>query len=63
MMLYFQSGQLGHSTNTIILKVTRNEHKDVSHDIVSSEKWCHCLDKKVQDFSVVKQNSNMRISK
>ena len=27
MMLYFQSGQLGHSTNTIILKVTRNEHK------------------------------------
>ena len=27
MMFYFQSGQLGHSTNTIILKVTRNEHK------------------------------------
>jgi hypothetical protein len=26
-------------------------------------KWCQCLDKKVQDFSVVKQNSNMRISK
>ena len=36
---------------------------DVSHDIASSEKWCQCLDKKVQDFSVVKQNSNMRISK
>ena len=25
MMFYFQSGQLGHSTNTIILKI--NEHK------------------------------------
>ena len=36
---------------------------EVSHDIASSEKWCQCLDKKVQDFSVVKQNSNMRISK
>jgi hypothetical protein len=36
---------------------------DVSHDIASSEKWCQCLDKTVQDFSVVKQNSNMRISK
>jgi hypothetical protein len=36
---------------------------DVSHDIASSEKWCQCLDKKVQDFSVIKQNSNMRISK
>lgn len=35
----------------------------VSHDIASSEKLCQCLDKKVQDFSVVKQNSNMRISK
>jgi hypothetical protein len=35
----------------------------VSHDIASIEKWCQCLDKKVQDFSVVKQNSNMRISK
>jgi hypothetical protein len=28
---------------------------NVSHDIASSEKWCQCLDKKVQDFSVVKQ--------
>ena len=27
MMFYFQSGQLGHSTNTIILKITCNEHK------------------------------------
>jgi hypothetical protein len=36
---------------------------DVSHDIASSEKWCQCLDKKVQDFSVVKQYSNMRIYK
>ena len=27
---------------------------DVSHDIASSEKSCQCLDKKVQDFSVVK---------
>ena len=36
---------------------------DVSHDIASSEKWCQCLDNKVQDFSVVKQNSNMCISK
>ena len=36
---------------------------DVSHDIASSENWCQCLDKKVQGFSVVKQNSNMRISK
>ena len=31
-------------------------YNDVSHDIASSEKWCQCLDKKVQDFSVVKQN-------
>jgi hypothetical protein len=36
---------------------------DVSHDIASSEKWCQCLDKKVQYFSVVKQYSNMRIYK
>ena len=41
----------------------KNDRCDVSHDIASSEKWCQCLDKKVQDFSVVKQNSNMCISK
>ena len=34
-----------------------------SHDIASSEKWCQCLDKKVQDFSVLKQNLIKRISK
>ena len=50
----------------LISKNVKNRNKnilDVSHDIASSEKWCQCLDKKVQDFSVVKQNSNMRISK
>ena len=50
----------------LISKNVKNRNKnilDLSHDIASCEKWCQCLDKKVQDFSVVKQNSNMRISK
>jgi hypothetical protein len=46
-----------------IFNLTLGKEVIDSHDIASSEKWCQCLDKKVQDFSVVKQNSNMRISK
>jgi hypothetical protein len=37
----------------LISKNVKNRNKnilDVSHDIASSEKWCQCLDKKVQDF-------------
>jgi hypothetical protein len=47
-------------------KPTKNQFSElqtVTSDSKIFEKWCQCLDKKVQDFSVIKQNSNMHISK
>jgi hypothetical protein len=54
---------MGEYTTMSTHSLSEHHSTDVSHDIASSEKWCQSLGKKVQDFSVVKQNSNMRISK
>ena len=55
MMFYFQSGQLGHSTNTIILKVTRNEHKSYASvfSVICTFQSSQFFDRLLMHFGVV----------
>ena len=53
MMFYFQSGQFGHSTNTIILK--RNEHKSYAwvFGVICTFQSCQFFDRLSMHFGVV----------
>ena len=53
MMFYFQSGQLGHSTNTIILK--SNEHKSYAwvFGVICTFQSNHFFDRLSMHFGVV----------
>ena len=55
LMFYFQSGQLGHSTNTIILKVTRNEHKSYASNfsVICTFQSSQFFDRLLMHFGVV----------
>ena len=50
---YFQSGQLGHSTNTIILKINEHKSYDRVFDVICTFQSSQFFDRLLMHFSVV----------